>query len=101
MRVAVIVPYRAQAEQSRAQQLDVFLERVPAFFESAPAELGMDEYEILVVEQNGADKFNRGKLLNIGFHLLTKSGNDHFDAFIMWSRHFYHEWHPIRSSQRN
>ena len=55
----VIVPYRDQPEQNRAQQLENFI----AHFST----LG---YPVLIVEQTDEKKFNRGKLLNVGADLV-------------------------------
>jgi hypothetical protein len=55
----VIVPYRDQPEQNRAQQLDNFITHFST--------LG---YPVLIVEQTDEKKFNRGKLLNAGADLV-------------------------------
>ena len=40
------------------------------------------DYDIILVEQNFTDKFNIGKLKNIGFHYLTTTLNKKYDNFI-------------------
>jgi len=65
-RLAIIVPFRDQAQQNRALQLRKFLEHMPRFIQQhvkpSPA-----SWRIFVVQQSqDGFKFNRGKLLNIG-----------------------------------
>jgi N-terminal domain of galactosyltransferase/N-terminal region of glycosyl transferase group 7 len=56
--LCVIVPYR-----DRREHLDVFVPHLLSFLRGAPMKL-------LVVEQRDDKPFNRGKLLNTGFHLV-------------------------------
>jgi hypothetical protein len=67
---AIIVPYRDNKFQNRAGQLKQFL----AYFSK--------EYPkgaIYIVEQSDdGKKFNRGKLLNVGFEIAKKDGHDLF-----------------------
>ena len=59
--IAIIVPFRRQAEQDRDRQLAMFLQHMSKFLRGA-------RFAIVVVEQSDDDrKFNRGQLLNIGF----------------------------------
>ena len=55
----IVVPYRDNGKQNRAEQLDAFLRHY------------QDE-NILIVEQTDQEKFNRGILLNIGYDYLVK-----------------------------
>jgi hypothetical protein len=55
----IVVPYRDNAIQNRKQQLDRFL----AHYAGS---------QILVVTQTDKHKFNRGALLNAGFHFLAQ-----------------------------
>jgi len=70
-KVGIIVPFRdLHAEQKRQQHLDRFVPEMSAFLEAAGSPFG-----IYIVEQsNDGRKFNRGKLLNIGFELALKDG---------------------------
>ena len=62
-RIALIVPFRPQAEQDRSAQLRALLSHLPGF---AGASAGT--FIVVVVEQSDdGRKFNRGQLLNVGF----------------------------------
>lgn len=71
--IAIIVPYRdLHKEQCRKQQLDLFIPSISKFME-----LNKDRssYRIYIIEQsNDERKFNRGKLLNIGFKIACTDG---------------------------
>jgi N-terminal region of glycosyl transferase group 7/N-terminal domain of galactosyltransferase len=75
-RIAVIVPYQdAHIEQKRRAQLDEFIPNMDTFLRQS----GCD-YRIFIIEQYIDDrKFNRGKLLNIGFDIACK---DNYNIFI-------------------
>jgi beta-1,4-galactosyltransferase 1 len=62
-KIAVIVPYR-----DRYRQLLKFKEKIGEYL----SENGID-YVLIVVEQDDAKLFNRGKLLNIGYKEAVKS----------------------------
>lgn len=66
-KLGVIVPYR-----DRYLQLVKFKQRISEYLESK----GID-YSIIVVEQDDAKLFNRGKLLNIGFMEALKEKCDY------------------------
>tara|TARA_B110000211_G_scaffold92073_2_gene107316 strand:+ start:21011 stop:21751 length:741 start_codon:yes stop_codon:yes gene_type:complete len=67
-KIAIIVPYREDKNQDRKGQLKKFLTYMPVF-------LKRTNYKIYVIEQsNDGKRFNRGKLLNIGFQLAIKDG---------------------------
>jgi len=70
-KIAVIVPFRDLHEaQKRQEHLNRFIPEMRAFLERTGS-----PFEIFIVEQSGdGRKFNRGKLLNIGFDLARKSG---------------------------
>lgn len=72
-RVAVVVPFRdLHAEQKRGAQLKQFVPHMGRLF-------GERDYRIIVVEQSDdGRKFNRGKLLNIGYRLAVQRGCDAF-----------------------
>ena len=71
--VAIIVPYRdLHKEQCRKQQLDRFVPFISKFMELHKT---ASSYRIYIIEQsNDNRKFNRGKLLNIGFQLACADG---------------------------
>lgn len=82
--VAIIVPYRdLHAAQKRAAHLKAFCPHMIAFLNKCRADGLVSDFHIYIIEQSNADglKFNRGKLLNIGFDLARKSGRNH-DVFI-------------------
>lgn len=57
-KLGIIVPYR-----NRKEQLKIFLKEIKKFLKDT----SIRNYEIIIVNQNDKKKFNRGKLLNIGF----------------------------------
>ena len=71
--IAIIVPYRdLHKEQCRKQQLDKFIPSISKFMESVKRK---STYRIYIIEQsNDERKFNRGKLLNIGFQIACAEG---------------------------
>lgn len=68
-KVAIIVPYRdASQERTREQQLRRFVPEMCKYLDNSGA-----NYEIFIIEQSDDKrKFNRGKLLNIGFDIACK-----------------------------
>jgi len=81
--VAIIVPYRdLHSEQKRAQHLRQFVPHMIKFLGRQKSQGLVSDFHVYVVEQSDdGRKFNRGKLLNIGFDLAKKSGRKH-DVFI-------------------
>lgn len=81
--VAIIVPYRdLHAEQKRAAHLAKFIPHMIQFLGKLQKQSKVSDYHIYIVEQsNDGRKFNRGKLLNIGFDYAKKKGKNH-DVFI-------------------
>lgn len=75
-RVAIIVPFRdLHSAQQRLQQLKKFVPYMTQFMINGPA-----PFKIYVVEQsNDGRKFNRGKLLNVGFALALQ---DNCSVFV-------------------
>jgi predicted nucleic acid binding AN1-type Zn finger protein len=71
--IAIIVPYRdLHKEQCRKQQLDRFVPFISKFMELHKS---ASSYRIYIIEQSDDNrKFNRGKLLNIGFQLACADG---------------------------
>jgi hypothetical protein len=58
----IIIPYR-----NRQNHLKTFLESVPEFKKH------LSNFKLLVVEQTKGKEFNRGKLLNVGFHYAMET----------------------------
>jgi hypothetical protein len=81
--VAIIVPYRdLHASQQRAHHLAKFVPHMHEFLGDLKRQRKISDYHIYIVEQSDdGRKFNRGKLLNIGFEVARKSGRSH-DVFI-------------------
>lgn len=71
LKVAIIVPFRdLHKEQNRRQHLNQFVPRMMEFMSITSV-----NFILLIVQQsNDNRKFNRGKLLNIGFDLACKAG---------------------------
>jgi hypothetical protein len=69
--VAIIVPFRdLHKAQERKKHLDRFVPEISAFLQKSGK-----PFKIYIVEQSDDDcKFNRGKLLNIGFEMAVKDG---------------------------
>ena len=61
-RLGIIVPYR-----DRVDHLHLFKKSIAKFLDATDI-----QYEIIIVEQDDAKTFNRGKLLNIGFIYAKK-----------------------------
>jgi hypothetical protein len=82
--IAIIVPYRdLHTAQKRAAHLKQFVPYMHTFCNKIKRNTGLiSDYHIYIIEQsNDGRKFNRGKLLNIGFDMACKSGRKH-DVFI-------------------
>uniref|UniRef100_A0A7S2R9Z3 WW domain-containing protein n=1 Tax=Mucochytrium quahogii TaxID=96639 RepID=A0A7S2R9Z3_9STRA len=80
--VAIIVPFRDQhAAQKRSQHLKKFIPHMEAFLAETP---GIVNFHVFIVEQSeDGKKFNRGKLLNIGFKYACEFDTPHpFNSFI-------------------
>ena len=75
-RVAIIVPFRdLHVEQQRSAHLKRFVEYMSKYMEAA-----FIPFKIFIVEQSDDKlKFNRGKLLNIGYVLARE---EQYDTFI-------------------
>lgn len=81
--VAIIVPYRdLHVEQKRAAHLRDFVPHMIKFLNKQKSAGLVSDFHVYIIEQSDdGRKFNRGKLLNIGFDLAKKSGRKH-DVFI-------------------
>lgn len=73
--VAIIVPYRdIHVAQNRARHLKLFIPHMHEFLQKQLKKGTLVDYHIYIVEQsNDNRKFNRGKLLNIGFDIARKN----------------------------
>ena len=82
--VAIIVPYRdLHAEQNRAKHLRAFVPYMKSFGAKLKAQGAVSEFHVYILEQSDdGRKFNRGKLLNIGFDLARKNRRMGHDVFI-------------------
>jgi hypothetical protein len=84
--VAIIVPFRdLHVEQKRAAHLGQFVPHMIRFLGKLKKEHQIADFHIYIVEQSDDQrKFNRGKLLNIGFDIARKrKGMKHpHDVFI-------------------
>ena len=74
-RVAIIVPFRIQKGQNREWELEQFTLYMTKYMDEILKNEKITKYHIYVIEQDYGKKFNRGMLLNIGFHLTNKSYN--------------------------
>ncbi|XP_071101720.1 beta-1,4-galactosyltransferase 3-like isoform X1 [Haliotis cracherodii] len=70
-KVAIIIPYR-----DRWQHLKKLLHRLHPMLRRQQI-----HYQVFVIEQRGSDKFNRGKLMNVGF--MEAMAYDKFDCFVL------------------
>jgi hypothetical protein len=73
-KVAIIIPFRDDKSQVRTKQLNKLLLHFNSFFAKSTY------YKVFIIEQSTDNKkFNRGKLLNIGFTIADNLG---FNLFI-------------------
>ena len=72
----IIIPYR-----NRKKHLDYFLEHSYPKLKNVLGNL-----EILIIEQNKGKKFNRGKLLNVGFTYINNNNNNNNN-----NNYFFHD----------
>lgn len=81
--VAIIVPYRdLHVSQNRAKHLKQFVPHMIQFLSRQKKEGLVSDFHIYIIEQSDdGRKFNRGKLLNIGFDVAKKSKRGH-DVFL-------------------
>ena len=77
--VAIIVPYRdLHASQNRAKHLSQFIPHMKKFLGNLVSTNKIADYHIYIIEQSDDQrKFNRGKLLNIGFDYALKRSEKH------------------------
>lgn len=78
--IAIIVPFRDMyKEQNRAAQLEIFLSQMPKMFKSELPTVNVDFY--IIDQDDTIYKFNRGKLLNIGFKEASKKKK--YDVYVL------------------
>ena len=77
--VAIIVPYRdLHPSQNRAKHLQQFVPHMKQFLSGLADAHKIGDYHIYIIEQSDDNrKFNRGKLLNIGFDFALKRSEKH------------------------
>jgi hypothetical protein len=77
--VAIIVPYRdLHKSQNRAKHLSKFIPYMKQYLGTLVTQHKIQDYHIYIIEQsNDNRKFNRGKLLNIGFDYALKRSMKH------------------------
>ena len=73
--IAIIVPYRdIHSKQKRSKHLEQFVPYMITFLSKQLLKGNIVDYHIYIIEQsNDGRKFNRGKLLNIGFDIARKN----------------------------
>jgi len=81
--VAIIVPFRdIHAEQNRSKHLLRFIPHMKQFLLKQQKLKIISDFHIYIIEQSADNrKFNRGKLLNIGYDYSKKMNANH-DVFI-------------------
>ena len=74
-KVAIIVPFRdITTDKTRTKQLNRFVPHMVSYLSSTDS-----DFHVYIIEQsNDKRKFNRGKLLNIGFSIALREGCNTF-----------------------
>ena len=68
VKFSIIIPFRDNAEQKRTAHLETIIPHLESILSHIH-----ESFEIVIVEQSTDDKkFNRGKLLNVGFEYAVK-----------------------------
>ena len=83
--VAIIVPFRdLHVEQKRSEHLSMFAPHMVSFLKDLQKnQRRISNFHIYIIEQSDDQrKFNRGKLLNIGFDIARKNKSIQHDVFI-------------------
>eukprot|EP00567_Pseudictyota_dubia_P007836 CAMPEP_0197451772 /NCGR_PEP_ID=MMETSP1175-20131217/30085_1 /TAXON_ID=1003142 /ORGANISM="Triceratium dubium, Strain CCMP147" /LENGTH=292 /DNA_ID=CAMNT_0042984607 /DNA_START=87 /DNA_END=965 /DNA_ORIENTATION=+ len=82
--VAIIVPYRdLHPAQNRARHLKAFIPHMLRFLDRLKRRDLVTEYHVYIIDQSDdGRKFNRGKLLNIGFDLARRDRKKGHNVFI-------------------
>lgn len=77
--IAIIVPYRdLHVSQNRAKHLQQFIPHMKKFLGHLVDTNQIEDYHIYIIEQSDdGRKFNRGKLLNIGYDFALKRSEKH------------------------
>jgi hypothetical protein len=74
--IAIILIYRNNLDNSRLVEKRKYIYWMNSILNN------ICNYDIILVEQNYTDKFNIGKLKNIGFHYLTNVLKKNYDNYI-------------------
>jgi len=94
-KLGIIVPYR-----NREKQLELFNDYITRFLNKQ----GIVDYTVIVVNQADRKKFNRGKLLNIGFLEAKARGCDyvifHDVDMLPWEADFTYSDRPLQIANR-
>lgn len=94
-KLGIIVPYR-----NREKQLELFKDYITRFLNKQ----GIVEYIVIVVNQADRKKFNRGKLLNIGFLEAKVRGCDyvifHDVDMLPWEADFTYSDRPLQIANK-
>jgi len=91
-KLGIIVPFR-----NRDKQLQEFKKYIPRYLQDNFPDI---DYTIIIVNQNDRKKFNRGKLLNIGFLEAEKRGCDyvvfHDVDMLPWNADYSYSVNPVQ-----
>lgn len=94
-KLGIIVPYR-----NREKQLELFKDYIPRFLNKQ----GIIDYTVIVVNQADRKKFNRGKLLNIGFLEAKARGCDyvifHDVDMLPWEGDYTYSDKPLQIANK-
>jgi hypothetical protein len=95
-KTAIIIPFRdTTPDNVRTKQLSTFIQYMTTFFKEN------NDYKIFVIEQSTDNrKFNRGKLLNIGFKIAESEGFNLFlfhDVDLLPSKELY-KWYTTKNA---
>ena len=87
--LAIVVPYR-----DRSAHLAQFLSHMEAYFKRDKLDRHL-RYSVHIVEQLGSDRFNRGRLNNVGFKLVREEADyvcfHDVDYLPIWADYSYVE----------
>lgn len=90
-KLGIIIPYR-----NREKQLELFKDYITRFLDKQ----GIVDYIVIVVDQTDRKKFNRGKLLNIGFLEAKNRGCDyvifHDVDMLPWEGDYSYSSRPLQ-----
>ena len=94
-KLGIIIPYR-----NREKQLELFKDYITRFLDKQ----GIIDYTVIVVNQADRKKFNRGKLLNIGFLEAKARGCDyvilHDVDMLPWNADYTYSDKPLQIANK-